>query len=262
MKKVLLVACVVALAGSFAAAQDMSTATVPAPAESADTEKANTFYTLGFVMGEGLKNFSVTADEMKLIAPGIQDAALGEKARIDTKTYMPKLEAMAHERMAAKAEVEKKKSGDYLAKMKAETKAVTLPSGIIMISVADGTGAYPAATDTVEVKYRGTLTDGTVFDDSSRVDYPVKFPLSRVIPCWTEGIQKIKKGGKAKLVCPSDTAYGDMGMPPVIPGGATLTFDVELVDIAKPEPAEKKTAAPAEVKKGKPQPAVKKDKKA
>jgi FKBP-type peptidyl-prolyl cis-trans isomerase FkpA len=99
-----------------------------------------------------------------------------------------------------------------------------------------GAGASPAATDTVKVNYKGTLVNGTEFDSSYSRKAPAQFALNGVIRCWTEGLQKMKVGGKAVLTCPSDLAYGDRGHPP-IPGGATLIFDVELLDIASPAPA-------------------------
>jgi FKBP-type peptidyl-prolyl cis-trans isomerase FkpA len=93
----------------------------------------------------------------------------------------------------------------------------------------------PAADDTVKVNYRGTLIDGTEFDSSYKRNEPASFPLKGVIPCWTNGVAQMKVGGKAKLVCPSDSAYGDQGHPPAIPGGATLVFEVELLEITKAE---------------------------
>jgi FKBP-type peptidyl-prolyl cis-trans isomerase FkpA len=108
---------------------------------------------------------------------------------------------------------------------------VTTPSGLIYSELKAGTGASPSATDTVKVNYRGTLEDGTEFDSSYKRNEPVSFPLNQVIPCWTEGVQKMKVGGKSKLVCPASIAYGPAGRPPVIPGGATLTFEIELLGI-------------------------------
>ena len=94
-----------------------------------------------------------------------------------------------------------------------------------------GSGASPSASDVVKVHYRGTLVDGTEFDSSYKRNEPATFPLNRVIPCWTEGVQKMKVGGKSQLVCPAGIAYGDRGSPPVIPGGATLIFEIELLGI-------------------------------
>jgi FKBP-type peptidyl-prolyl cis-trans isomerase FkpA len=96
-----------------------------------------------------------------------------------------------------------------------------------------GSGESPKATDTVKVQYTGKLTDGTVFDSSVPRGEPASFPLNGVIKCWTEGLQLMKVGGKATLVCPSDIAYGDQGRPPQIKPGATLVFDVELLEIVK-----------------------------
>ena len=107
----------------------------------------------------------------------------------------------------------------------------TTPTGLQYKIVKEGTGKSPKATDTVLVHYRGTLLDGTEFDSSYKRNEPAEFPLSRVIPCWTEGVQRMKVGGKSRLVCPSEIAYGEAGSPPVIPGGATLVFEIELLAI-------------------------------
>jgi FKBP-type peptidyl-prolyl cis-trans isomerase FkpA len=115
----------------------------------------------------------------------------------------------------------------------AQTKSETLPSGVIIEHLKEGAGASPTAADTVVAHYRGTLMDGKEFDSSYKRGEPIAFPLSRVVPCWTQGMQKIKVGGKAKLTCPAATAYGERGVPGVIPPGATLNFEVELVSIKK-----------------------------
>ena len=109
--------------------------------------------------------------------------------------------------------------------------ATRTPSGLVYRELTPGTGASPKPTDAVKVHYRGTLVDGTEFDSSYKRNEPAQFPLNRVIPCWTEGVQKMKVGGKSQLVCPASIAYGDAGSPPVIPGGATLIFEIELLGI-------------------------------
>lgn len=111
--------------------------------------------------------------------------------------------------------------------------AETLPSGVKIVHMTDGTGAQPKASDTVRVHYRGTLEDGKEFDSSYKRGAPATFPLGRVVPCWTEGMQKIKVGGKATLTCPPATAYGERGAGGVVPPNATLTFEVELLGIEK-----------------------------
>ena len=109
----------------------------------------------------------------------------------------------------------------------------TLPSGVKITHTVVGTGANPKATDTVKVHYRGTLADGKEFDSSYKRNAPASFPLGRVIPWWTEGLQKMKVGGKATLTCPPATAYGDRGAGGVVPPKATLTFEVELLAIER-----------------------------
>ncbi len=118
----------------------------------------------------------------------------------------------------------------YLAKAAAEPGAVKTPSGLVYNEVKAGTGASPRASQTVKVNYRGTFIDGKEFDSSYKRNMPIEFPLNQVIPCWTEGVQKMKVGGKSKLVCPASIAYGESGRPG-IPGGATLVFEIELLGI-------------------------------
>ncbi len=119
-----------------------------------------------------------------------------------------------------------------LAKAAAEAGASVAPSGLVFRSLKEGKGPQPEATDTVSVHYRGSFPDGKEFDSSYSRGKPTSFPLNRVIKCWTEGVQRIKVGGKAKLTCPAAIAYGDRGTPGgPIPGGAVLQFEVELLAI-------------------------------
>lgn len=112
-----------------------------------------------------------------------------------------------------------------------EAGAVVTPSGLVYRSLKDGAGASPAASDTVKVHYRGTFPDGKEFDSSYARNEPAEFPLNGVIKCWTEGVQRMKIGGKAKLTCPAAIAYGTRGAGGVIPPNATLQFEVELLSI-------------------------------
>ena len=107
--------------------------------------------------------------------------------------------------------------------------------GIQLTTIVEGTGKSPKPTDVVVVHYHGTFPDGQVFDSSVQRGEPARFPLNRVIPCWTQGLQKMKVGGKAKLVCSPQTAYGERGAPPRIPPNATLNFEVELLDVQSPQ---------------------------
>jgi FKBP-type peptidyl-prolyl cis-trans isomerase FkpA len=121
---------------------------------------------------------------------------------------------------------------DVAAAAAKEPGAVATTSGLVYRSLKEGAGASPAATQTVKVHYRGTFPDGKEFDSSYSRGTPAEFPLNRVIKCWTEGVQLMKVGGKAKLTCPAAIAYGDKGAGGVIPPNATLQFEVELLGIA------------------------------
>ncbi len=120
---------------------------------------------------------------------------------------------------------------DVIAKAAAEKGAIKTDSGMVYQSLTEGKGASPKATDIVQVHYKGTFPDGKEFDSSYKRGQPTEFPLNRVIKCWTEGVQRMKVGGKAKLTCPPSLAYGDKGAGGVIPPNATLQFEVELISI-------------------------------
>ena len=113
----------------------------------------------------------------------------------------------------------------------AALETVTTSSGLVYQSLKDGGGAQPGAADKVKVHYRGSFPDGREFDSSYQRGEPIEFPLNRVIPCWTEGVQRMKVGGKARLTCPPAIAYGSRGAGGVIPPNATLHFEVELLGI-------------------------------
>jgi FKBP-type peptidyl-prolyl cis-trans isomerase len=139
----------------------------------------------------------------------------------------------AQKRVAAGAEDTKKKGQSFADTVAKETGATRTASGVVIRTIALGSGESPKATDTVKVHYEGKFVDGTVFDSSVARGEPVEISLTGVVPCWTEALQQMKRGGKAQIVCPSAAAYGDRGQPPVIPPGATLSFEVELIDFHK-----------------------------
>jgi len=195
------------------------------------SEEQKAFYALGVAISKNLASFNLTPAELELVKSGLTDGATG-KATINVDTYVPKLGELQGTRMAAVAEAEKKSGQVFTDKAAAEKGATKTASGIVIKTVKAGTGASPAAADTVKVHYHGTTPDGKVFDSSVERKEPATFPLDGVIPCWTEALQTMKVGGKSRIVCPPGLAYGDRGTPNIKPG-STLIFDVELLDIQK-----------------------------
>jgi FKBP-type peptidyl-prolyl cis-trans isomerase FkpA len=204
----------------------------PAPAApvALATDEEKSIYALGLSMYKSLGQFDLSPHELELVKRALADAAAGKPA-VDLNEWGPKIGPLARERSARVVEHQKAASKAYLEKAAVEPGAVRTESGMIYREVKLGSGASPKATDTVKVHYRGTLVDGTEFDSSYRRNEPAQFALNAVIGCWTEGVQKMKTGGKAVLVCPSNLAYGEQGRPS-IPGGATLIFEIELLEIA------------------------------
>jgi FKBP-type peptidyl-prolyl cis-trans isomerase FkpA len=198
------------------------------------TDEEKTLYAVGLVMSRSLRQFDLSAAEVEFIRRALMDANAGKPA-IDLDEWGPKIQALVTERAARVVGREKETSAAYLVKAAAESGAVRTESGIVYSETAAGTGPSPTAADRVKVHYRGTLINGSEFDSSYSRNEPAVFPLGGVIRCWTEGVQRMKVGGKARLVCPSDLAYGDRGNE-AIPGGAALIFEVELLEIVSGAP--------------------------
>jgi len=195
------------------------------------SEDDKTLYALGVILARDLGPLNLNAKEMEMVAAGLTDAALGKDSQVDLPTYGPKVQALAQARVAATASSEKEAAAAFVDKMAATEGAEKTASGLVYIVLEEGTGPSPTASDTVKVHYHGTLRDGTVFDSSVDRGEPVSFPLDGVIPCWTEGVQKMKVGGKSRLVCPASIAYGDRGAGSKVKPGAALNFEVELLEI-------------------------------
>ena len=209
-------------------------AQAPPAAGVPQTDEEKTLYAVGLVMARSLRQLDLNAAELEFVRRAVADALAGKPA-VDLDEWGPKIQALVNERGARLVVREKEVSAGYLAKAAAETGAVRTESGIVYIESAAGTGASPTAADRVKVHYRGTLINGTEFDSSYSRNEPAVFPLGGVIRCWTEGVQRMKVGGKARLVCPSDVAYGDRGNE-AIPGGAALVFEIELLEIVAEAP--------------------------
>ena len=215
------------------------------PAGSAMSEEEKTLFAIGEILSASAKPFALRETEIRQVQAGFAAGLRGKKSGVDLEVYGPKIQTLLTSRVAAATEKNKAAGTAYRAKAAAAKGAVTTPSGIIITTLNAGSGDSPAATDEVEVQYEGKLIDGTVFDSSIKRGKPADFKLNAVVPCWTEGVQHIRLGGKSTLVCPPELAYGENGHPPVIPGGSTLVFQVELMKITKaPPPAPATPATP------------------
>jgi FKBP-type peptidyl-prolyl cis-trans isomerase FkpA len=197
------------------------------------TEDDKTLYALGQAISKNLDAFQLTPQELEIVKAGLDDGVTGKAAAVDFEKYGEKIQTLHRTRSAALAEKEKSAGQAYLTKAAGEKGATKTASGLIITTLTPGTGAAPAATDEVKVHYEGKLINGTVFDSSIKRGEPATFPLNGVIPCWTEALQLMKVGGKSRIVCPPELAYGERGSPPQIRPGSALIFEVQLLDVQK-----------------------------
>ncbi len=197
------------------------------------TEEQKTLYAIGLLVSRSLGVFHLTPAELEYVKQGITDAATGKTPAVDLAAYNGKVQELARSRRKAEGEKMASVNREFLEKAAREKGAVKTASGMVFLSLKEGTGKSPAVTDTVKVNYRGTLSDGKEFDSSYKRGTPAEFRLDSVIKCFDEGLRKMKVGGKARLVCPSTLAYGDTGAGDLILPGATLAFEVELLEIRK-----------------------------
>jgi FKBP-type peptidyl-prolyl cis-trans isomerase FkpA len=215
----------------------LASMTIAAPSfalQAPETEEQKTLYTIGLMVGRQLDVFSLSPTDLEWVKEGLTDKVTGQKEKVELTAYNEKVQELAKAKRKQKGEKQAALGKEFLEKAAAEKGAVKTESGLVYISLKEGEGASPTATDTVKVHYAGTLIDGKEFDSSYKRNKPIDFSLNGVIKCWTEGLQKMKPGGKAKLVCPPSIAYGDNGAGELILPGATLIFEVELLEVSKP----------------------------
>ena len=215
----------------------VSTASLAAGAAAPETEDDRVSYSVGYRLGNDFKRQQVKINP-DMVLKGIEDATSGGAALMTEDEMRNTMSNVANRVKAAHMETMKKqgeenlKAGEaFLTANAAKDGVTTLPSGLQYKVIKSGTGKSPQKSDKVTVNYRGTLIDGTEFDSSYKRNEPASFALNGVIKGWSEGLQLMKVGGKAKLVCPPEVAYGSRGAPPRIPPNATLHFEVELLAI-------------------------------
>jgi FKBP-type peptidyl-prolyl cis-trans isomerase FkpA len=234
MKRAILAAIVAAIPVLACGAEGSGAPAAAAPEITTDEQK--TLYALGLVISRNVAPFGLSEADLALVEAGLADGVLGRTPKADLQVFGPKIQELARTRLTAQAAAEKTAGADFLTKAAAEPGAVKTPSGVIYKEVSAGTGESPKPSDRVKVNYAGSLRDGKVFDSSQKRGQPLELVLNQFIPCWSEGLQKMKVGGKAHLVCPAESAYGDRGSPPDIKPGAALAFDIELLEIVKTPP--------------------------
>lgn len=208
------------------------------------TEDQKTLYSIGNSISRSLSVFNLTSEEFEYVKLGLQDAQVGKKADFDVTAYTPKIQELARARRKVAGEKLAAAGKDFLEKYATEKGIKKLASGMVYNPVKEGKGESPKVIDVVKVHYRGTHIDGKEFDSSFKRSKPLEFRLDNVIKCWQEGLQMMKPGGKAELVCPANLAYGDNGAGENIMPGETLKFEVELIDFT-PTKVTEKTSTPA-----------------
>ncbi len=224
----------VSLAGCAAEeAADDATAPVNGDPVALETDQEKIIYALGASMAKQVQLFHLSEQEQSLMIAGLSDGLAGE-AKVEVNEFQQQIQQLAQERFAKAGEEEAQLAATFVEHMATQPGAEKLDSGMVMTEITPGTGDSPTATSKVRVHYHGTLRSGQVFDSSVDRGEPVEFGLNQVVPCWTEGLQRMKVGGKSRLVCPPALAYGSQGRPPQIPANAALVFEVELLDIVSP----------------------------
>ena len=214
-------------------------------AEPPKTEEQKTMYAIGLSVAKSLSIFSLTPAEFEMVVQGLTDGHAAKKSEVDVTLYTPRIQELAKVRRKALGDVQALAGKEFLEKAAKEKGAIKTASGMVYAALVEGKGDSPKASDIVNVNYRGTLIDGKEFDSSYKRGKPLEFKLDNVIKCWTEGVQMMKPGGKARLVCPANLAYGDNGAGEMILPGATLNFEVELLEVKSPDLPKPATAAPA-----------------
>jgi len=228
------ISLLICLIGLPVFAAELTKPEIPIKAEvSAKNDDQKLFYAIGQTVAKQLKVFDLTQEELELVKEGLSDAIIGKTSGVDLSIVGSKLQQLAQARNAATGEKHVRLGKEFVDKAEKEKGATKTASGLIYFTLTEGSGDSPKETDTVKVNYRGTLIDGVEFDSSYKRNQPAEFKLDGVIKCWTEGLHKMRVGGKSKLICPSAIAYGDKGSAGTIPPGATLVFEVELLEIKK-----------------------------
>jgi FKBP-type peptidyl-prolyl cis-trans isomerase FkpA len=225
-------AMAVLLSGCGEPAQQAAT-----PDTAAMSEEQQTLYALGAALANNLRELELTAEDKRLVTEGFEDAVAGVPARVDVAGALPRIQGLRERRMTAAIAARREEGAKFVAHALTQPGAQQTASGLVFQTLAAGTGRQPGERDVVTVHYQGRLPSGQIVESSLQRGKPLEFRVNGVIACWREALLMMRVGGKSHVVCPPDLAYGTGGSPPVIPPGATLAFDIELLGVARPDDA-------------------------
>ncbi len=197
------------------------------------TDREKILYTMGAMLGFPVSSLELSDAEIAWIRQGLTESASGKPLRVPPATWIPQVSDFTRKRLADVAALQKSKDAPFFQREAARHGTVREPSGLLYREIRAGTSPGPGKTGKVFVSYTGTLPDGTVFDTSGTVGRPVVFEVEKMIPCWQAALPLMKAGGRARIVCPPELAWGDVGNPPLVKPGATVVFDIELVQVLK-----------------------------
>ena len=207
--------------------------TVPALAEpKPETGDQETLYAVGLLMARQLSVFNLTSEEFDIVRQGLLDGVTGKTPFEKSEAFTGRIKDLAQSRRDARGKKSAQGATELLEKAMKEPGAVKTASGVVYLPRVEGKGPHPAATDKVTLHFRGTLVDGQEFDSTQHRGQPATLTLASGNKCWIEGIQMMKAGGSARLICPPNLAFGKSGSG-IIPAEATVIFDIELIAIEK-----------------------------
>lgn len=209
------------------------TITNAAPNEVLPSAEARTLYTLGQLISRTLDGFTLSETELAWVKAGLDDGVLGRTPKVDLAAEAGGLHTLQETRRRATLERERTAGAAYLAAVAKSPGVERRQSGLVIQSLQFGAGEQPTALDHVSVHYEGKLIDGTVFESSRTRGTPATLPVRGVIACWSEALQVMRVGGRSRIVCPAELAYGERGSPPAVKPGATIEFDIELIGVVR-----------------------------
>jgi len=198
------------------------------------SERDQTLYAIGARLGRSLAPFALSESELEVLLRGLRDAVLGRELAVNETAQQERIDALLRERKPVLLETERAASAELLEQAAREPGAVHTPSGLVMVELRAGSGPGPGPANTVRIHYHGRLRDGNVFDSSVERGVPLEVAMARALPCWREGLLRMRVGGKSRLVCPAELTFGARGDPPRVAAGAAVVYEIELLAIVAP----------------------------